>query len=137
MNLATLQPGRFAREPGAASAAGKKGGPAAKKAHDKRKKLRELLIEIGQLDAPTKISAKLKEVFPKFDGIIDIDTAEAMVLKMKGVQGDINAIKTSNEIVNGKPKESVHIDGEVTINQLSDEELKEKLAKLRKITDEQ
>ena len=122
--------GRFARDPAAASAAGKKGGPRAAAAYKRKNTLRKALAAL--LDAPAGQIPGLEEAAEALTRAgVDPTGADAVVYMqlIKAGRGDTDAARFVRDTVGERPSQAVELSpGERSVDAdtvacLTDEEL--------------
>lgn len=122
--------GRFAREPGAASEAGKKGGPAAAAVRKRKRLMRDALRDL--LDGPADGVPGLEVAVDALraaglEGPTGADAIAYMQMVRAG-RGDTDAARFVRDTADGRPADQVHvISGEIvdaeTVAALTDAEL--------------
>jgi hypothetical protein len=107
----TESQGRFARDPAAASAAGKKGGPRARAAVQQKNRLRRALAAL--LDAPAGKLPGLEDAADalRSAGVSDPTGADAVVYMqlLKAGKGDTEAARFVRDTVGERPSQSVEL----------------------------
>jgi hypothetical protein len=124
-SLANLEQGKgyFARDPAAAKAAQLKGAAS----RTRNAKFREILQDLLKLKAPDKVQKKLEEFFPEIKDRLTNQQAMSLRMVLEAVDGKSKPFKMITDIIDGLPKQSIKMEGELSFHK--------KLEDLEKYTD--